>query len=417
MRIAFLLSALGRSGGVNAVLQHARWLTEGFDCDVTIFVHADRLPLDDAGAGQFSRVRLLHEVPPDEPEFDIAIATYWETAFWIHEIPARRYAHFVQSLEDRFAPPRTGMRLQARTSQGLPLKLFTEAEWISEALLAVRDHENVPVVRNGIDKEVFSPIDAKPAHDGPLRILIEGHPDVWFKSVPEAQRVVAAMKQPREVLYVVPNPDEFAPRLAEGRAEGPLSTTELAERYTWADVVLKLSRVEGMFGPPLEGFHRGATCVVWPVTGHDEYIEHGRNGIVTDWDDTRGTARWLDILAERRDLLAGLQAAAIETARKWPSWRDQAPAMHELLTRIVEEPGGASREDLRMVSESIRVSLFAAERGLATMGLVDGGWSETHMRVWELERQVEKLGGRKRERLRRFAKRAYRRVRPPQPLD
>ena len=54
--------------------------------------------------------------------------------------------------------------------------------------------------------------------------------------------------------------------------------------------MLKLSRVEGMFGPPLEGFHMGATCVVTAVTGHEEYVEHGENGLVVEWDDPAGSA-------------------------------------------------------------------------------------------------------------------------------
>ncbi len=62
----------------------------------------------------------------------------------------------------------------------------------------------------------------------------------------------------------------------------------MAEPLRRTDVVLKLSSVEGMFGPPLEGFHRGATCVVTPVTGHEEYVEHGWNGLLTDWDDLAG---------------------------------------------------------------------------------------------------------------------------------
>ena len=41
-----------------------------------------------------------------------------------------------------------------------------------------------------------------------------------------------------------------------------------------------------MFGPPLEGFHQGATCVTTEVTGHEEYVEHGYNALVCDWDDT-----------------------------------------------------------------------------------------------------------------------------------
>jgi hypothetical protein len=74
-----------------------------------------------------------------------------------------------------------------------------------------------------------------------------------------------------------------------------------------------------MFGPPLEGFHRGATCVTTEVTGHEEYIEHGVNALVVDWDDRRGTARQLDLLARDRMLLHRLRCGALETARDWPT--------------------------------------------------------------------------------------------------
>ena len=82
--------------------------------------------------------------------------------------------------------------------------------------------------------------------------------------------------------------------------------------------MLKLSRVEGMFGPPLEGFHMGATCVVTAVTGHEEYVEHGVNGLVVDWDDPRGTARALDLLARDRALLHCLRPTR---------WRPRAVAV------------------------------------------------------------------------------------------
>ncbi len=37
--------------------------------------------------------------------YDIAISTWWETAFSLFELRAERYASFVQSLEDRFYGP------------------------------------------------------------------------------------------------------------------------------------------------------------------------------------------------------------------------------------------------------------------------------------------------------------------------
>jgi hypothetical protein len=128
------------------------------------------------------------------------------------------------------------------------------------------------------------------------------------------------------------------------RVVGPLSHREMAEVYEQTDVVLKLSSVEGMFGPPLEGFHRGATCVVTPVTGHEEYVEHGFNGLLCDWEDLRGTARQLDLLARDRELLHFLRCNALETARAWPSWEQSSQFMAAALLAVAREqpPGGAA---------------------------------------------------------------------------
>jgi hypothetical protein len=122
------------------------------------------------------------------------------------------------------------------------------------------------------------------------------------------------------------------------RIAGPLTQPQLADLYADAHVLLKLSRVEGMFGPPLEAFHRGATCVVTPVTGHDEYVVHGENGLVTDWDDIVGTARALDLLATDRALLHRLRCGALATARAWPAWQQQGQVMAAALAALRREP-------------------------------------------------------------------------------
>ena len=121
----------------------------------------------------------------------------------------------------------------------------------------------------------------------------------------------------------------------------------MADVYARHDVVLKLSRVEGMFGPPLEGFHRGATCVVTPVTGHDEYVEHGVNGLVVDWDDERGTARALDLLARDDALLHLLRTNALATARVVavvaPAAQLMALALRRIAARRRPTPTGSAR--------------------------------------------------------------------------
>jgi glycosyltransferase involved in cell wall biosynthesis len=192
-------------------------------------------------------------------------------------------------------------------------------------------------VRNGIAKDVFVvPADVEVRREGPLRILVEGNPRVWFKGVGEALAAVREMREAHHVTLVTGERGFDAAGADE--VAGPLSAAEMAERYAAADVVLKLSRVEGMFGPPLEGMHRGATCVVSAVTGHEEYVEHGVNGLVVDWDDPRGTSRALDLLARDRALLHELRRGALATARAWPSWEQAGAFMALALREVARRP-------------------------------------------------------------------------------
>ena len=145
------------------------------------------------------------------------------------------------------------------------------------------------------------------------------------------------MREPHHVTVVCGERDALGEVTAD-EVVGPLTPHQMADAYRRSDVVLKLSSVEGVFGPPLEGFHCGATCVVTPVTGHDEYVVHGYNGLLTDWDDLRGTARQLDLLARDRDLLQFLRTNALQTARAWPDWEQCSRVMADALVAIREGP-------------------------------------------------------------------------------
>ena len=199
---------------------------------------------------------------------------------------------------------------------------MTEARWIAEELAELRPDAHCSHVPNGIDKDLFDPPDASPGRDdGPLRVLVEGSPQLWFKGVAEAVEVLrsdpgAAPRHARDAGAADPGD----PRRLRRRRRARWRTRRCPPAYRRADVLLKLSRVEGVFTPPIEAFHLGATAVVWPVTGHDEYVEHGVNGIVAGWDDVAGTARWLDLLATDAELLGRLRRGALDTARSWPSW-------------------------------------------------------------------------------------------------
>jgi glycosyltransferase involved in cell wall biosynthesis len=336
VRVAFVVNDLQLSGGVGVVVEHARQLRRRQGVDATIVLAAEQQKRDWVHGG-LPDVPLLDLGTAREQRFDVAVATWWETAYPALGLPAARHAYFVQSLEERFFAPDDPQRLAAALTHGLPVAMLTEARWIAETLEALRPDVRVRLVRNGIAKEVFaSPPAPTPSSGGPLRVLIEGDAHVPFKGVAEALDAVAAMDERSHVTLV--SRDGRAARRRVDRLVGRVPQAELARLYGESHVVLKLSRVEGMYGPPLEGFHMGATTVTTPVTGHDEYVEHGWNGLVVDWDDTRGTARALDLLARDRRLLHELRHNALLTARGWPSWEQQGAVMAAALRAVMREP-------------------------------------------------------------------------------
>jgi O-antigen biosynthesis protein len=356
VKVAFLVNDLQLSGGVGVVVAHARQLQDRHGVDVTLVLareqedpHWHHEPLQGLPVASLDEAR--------GARYDIAISTWWETAFSLFELRAERYASFVQSLEDRFYRPGEADRLGARLVLDLPVAFITEARWIADTLAGLRPSAPCYVVRNGIDKAIFtSPPEVVPRVEGPLRVVVEGYANAWFKGVNDAVAAVAQMREPHHLTVVAPNRDGLVADGAD-RVVGPVSQRELATLYGESDVLVKLSRVEGMYGPPLEAFHMGATCVTTEVTGHEEYVEHDVNALLCDWDDLRGTARQLDLLARDRVLLHRLRLGALETARTWPTWEQAAQFMAGTLHAIRREPPPDATAALARLMADVRAGI------------------------------------------------------------
>jgi O-antigen biosynthesis protein len=356
VKVAFLVNDLQLSGGVGVVVAHARQLHDRHGFVVTLVLAREQ----EDPHWHHERLEGLPVASLDEARrerYDVAVSTWWETAFVLFELHADRYASFVQSLEDRFYRAGEAERLGARLVLDLPVAFITEARWIAATLSGLRPDAPCYLVRNGIDKRVFaSPSEPTPRIDGPLRVVVEGYANNWFKGVNEAVAAVGQMREPHQLTIVAPNRDGLVADRAD-RVVGPVSQRELAALYAETDVLVKLSRVEGMYGPPLEAFHMGATCVTTEVTGHEEYVEHGVNALVCDWDDPRGTARQLDLLARDRVLLHELRLGALETARAWPTWEQAGQFMAGVLHTIRREPAPDPNAALARLMADVRAGV------------------------------------------------------------
>lgn len=400
MRICFLLPTLRRSGGVAVAVAHARGLARdhGWEADVVV--------TGDAGFDDAKRQR-----------YDVAIATWWETAAALWELDAARRVMLLQSFEQRFYDRGAPFeRLSAEATLALPLDFVAVAPWMRDLLAELRPDARCRVVPPGVDKRCFG-AEPEARREGPLRVLIEGQPSLRFKGVHEAVAAVQAMQERVHSTLVALDADG-AGGIAVDRVVGGIDADGMAALYRDSDVLVKLSRVEGLGLAPVEGFHSGLPCVVTPYTGHGEYARHGENALVVGFDDLPGTAAALDLLARDRDLLARLSAGALEAAAGWPSQDESTALLHRALTEIMDtEPPGA---DARGLTRTLALGAELGRTRLARLEETEAalGSAQAHVRelsasrddcsdmLEEARAELERIRGTRAYRAARAAKRA-----------
>ena len=378
MRLAFLVPAVARSGGIDVLLGHARRLQSSHGADIDIVSVA---PVEDGQSGES-----LPVISPPEAQkrhYDVAMGTWWETLYGVFDLNADHYAGFIQSFEQRFyeRDDRTE-QLAAASAYGLPLHFIAAATWMAGMLARLHPGRTCAAVPNGIDKELFT-CPPGPRKPGPLRVLIEGQPQLWFKGIPDAIASVGLMKGAAETTLVCLEPPAQSD-LPVDRVLSSLDHDRMRAIYQETDVLVKMSRVEGLGLPPLEAFHCGVPCVVTPFTGHEEYVEHGENGFVCGFDDPATAASYLDRLASDSALLERLSAGALQTAAAWPSTEDSTARLAAVLGEIQSSPP----VDTSQAREQIAGFQRSLALGRESRVEYDRGRSEYDQQVEDLERDL-----------------------------
>jgi O-antigen biosynthesis protein len=335
--LCFLVGSMAISGGTYVIVQHAAYLHDrGYD--VTLAVQEPFTAQTLAWHDRTSRLRCVPIDVAKSETFDLVIATWWKTALELRHFNAPRYAYFVQSIESRFYPAaEVPLRALADATYRLPGAYVTEATWIRDHLKRNYGHD-VALVRNGIRKDVYrtkGPAMAPRDCSRQPRVLVEGHFGVSFKNTALGVRL-AREAGAKDIWLLTGTPVKWVPGVARVFSRVPMNVTP--EIYRSCDILVKLSTVEGMFGPPLEIFHCGGTAIVFDVTGHDEYIVDGQNACVVRRGDMDGVVMTLRRLLNDRIELARLQAGALQTAEAWGSWDESSSAFRNWVETSLAGP-------------------------------------------------------------------------------
>lgn len=317
-KICFLVGSVAISGGTYVIFQHALALqARGYD--VTLAVQE---PFTEKTVAWHDSGEMLHCLPFEKARlenYDLVIATWWKTALELASFHAPRYGYFVQSIESRFYPENeTPLRALVEATYTLPVQYVTEATWIMRYLQETY-HQSACLVHNGIRKDVYTPEGPTiaPRIAGHPRVLIEGHFNISFKNTALALKL-AQEAGAKDIWVMTGSPVTALPGASRVFSRVPIHKTP--EIYRSCDILVKLSTVEGMFGPPLEIFHCGGTALVFDVTGYDEYIENEQNAVVVKNRNLESVVTKLGQILNDQSYLEKLKHGAQATAHAWPDW-------------------------------------------------------------------------------------------------
>lgn len=397
--VAILLWSPAISGGTNVIFEHALAM-QRTGHDITVIMES---PLDECDIEWFPKVSSFNWKTYEEAEgvqFDLVIATWWRTAFSLHRILAKRHVFFVQSIESYFYPKEeVPLRDLVDATYLFPVNYVTEATWIKEHLYKEYGHEAL-LVKNGINKSYFT--DAGIVREnkipGKMRVLVEGPLGVDFKNV---ERTIELCKQSDcdEVWLLTLSDIDSYPGVDKVFSKVPID--QVGEIYRSCDVLVKLSKVEGMFGPPLEMYHCGGTSVTYDVTGHDEYIKDGVNGIVIPMDNEAEVVDAINELKADAEKLFHLKKQAKLTADSWPDWKQSGDEFITAIETILKDGTEVSRNLLDgqsrrawkqyEYSEKLRLQMNDEEGG--NTELLNAIASQTTM-IEERDKYIKELEGR-----------------------
>lgn len=312
-KIAYVIPGVKISGGVAIVLHHVNYLKKrGYDVQLLTFSREIEI---DWLANEVPIQSVLSAKRSDLAKIDVMIATHWSTAFWVDLSVAPRRMYFVQSDERRFNPENKAEINSITTTYQMDFEFITEAKWI-QSWLKDEFNKDAYYVPNGLDQDIFYHDKSIEKNTKKPRVLLEGPIDFWFKGM---ENVYQAVKNLDCELWIISSHGKPKSNWRYDKFFENVPLNQMREIYTSCDIFLKMSYMEGFFGPPMEAMACGCAVVVGKVTGYDEYIVDGYNALVVEQGDVEGARKAVERLMRDFDLRKRLIENGQKTAKEW-SW-------------------------------------------------------------------------------------------------
>jgi glycosyltransferase involved in cell wall biosynthesis len=326
-RMAYVIPGVKISGGVAIILQHANRLKKlGYDVKIITFSKETKIDWFENHVPIFSIIKNNKEKLFSD--IDTLIATHWSTAFFVNFANVGRRIYFVQSDERRFNPDNKSEIKSITETYQLDMEFMTEAKWI-QSWLKNEFNKDAYYVPNGLDENIFHKESLNYlAERKKTRVLIEGPIDFWFKGMDKAYNAIKDLECEIWIIssHGKPKKDWRYDKFFEN-----VPIEKMKDIYSSCDIFLKMSYMEGFFGPPMEAMACGCAVVVGKVTGYDEYIKNEHNALVVEQGDVEGAKKVVQRLIDDKALREKLIENGYKTSREW-SWDKSIKLLEKVIS-------------------------------------------------------------------------------------
>ncbi|MBX9888364.1 MAG: hypothetical protein K2Y30_10565 [Flavobacteriaceae bacterium] len=325
------------SGGIIVILEYALRMAIRSNFDVYLII---KDPFTDEDFNWFhkaDKIMKLSYTQAQDMEFDAVLASFWLTCYDLHLFDAKSYIYFNQSVESKFFDKDKKNKINyAEATYLLGLNIITEATWIKNYIEEFYGKDAI-LVRNGINKSKFQLTGSclSPRDKNKLRVLVEGPLEIGFKNVRKAIEICEKSDADEIWLLTSSSVDSVS---GVDKVFSRIPTDKVQEIYRSCDVIVKLSTIEGMFGPPLEMFHCGGTAISYMVSGYDEYMKGEWNSLVAPLGDDVMILSHVNQLARNKVELQRLKENAIKTAEQWPDFDEQVVLFESAILQSIKYP-------------------------------------------------------------------------------
>jgi glycosyltransferase involved in cell wall biosynthesis len=281
--ILFVCSYNTISGGLIAIFEHAyRLKLRGYSTYVTFKFTDNQTPY--SVFPHYTEVNIIDY--GSMREFDIVIATFWNTVYDLIDFKADHYVYFCQSDERLFYDQNDPKSIWAGLTYSMPeLHSISSALWLANRL-AEEFSAEVHHAACGILCSNFFP--RAKTKKNVLRVLIEGSGKTWFKRIEDSFKVVQDI--PNIEVWYVTNDGYVSPAWKPDRVFKKIPHDQMPEIYQSCDILVKMSEIESFGLPNLEMMGCGGSVITTAFTGQEEYAIDGENSFVVPIGDVE-TAR------------------------------------------------------------------------------------------------------------------------------